>query len=183
MFTVRFACPTILLSILCAAICGPCFGRNVQTATGTNIDMSRYKTYQWLPPKVLTKTGVVENDPVVAPAIKAAVNRELAAKGLKEVAEGGDLLVSALALRSASPQLEAVLFPVTAVNLDFSTPIATMGRYNHEGTLAVNLIDAKTQKFAWFGMATESIDNKPGAGVKKLPKAAAAIFKKYPGAK
>jgi hypothetical protein len=58
-----------------------------------------------------------------------------------------------------------------------------MGRYNREGTLVVNLIDTRTKKSAWVGMVQESIDNKPGAGRKKLPSAAAKLFKKYPSTK
>ena len=65
----------------------------------------------------------------------------------------------------------------------YGTPLATMGRYNKEGTLVVNLIDGKTNKSAWVGMIQESLDNKEGSGQKKLPSAAAKLFKKYPGKK
>ena len=58
------------------------------------IDLSKYKTYQWLPTRVLRKTGLVENDPVLTPIIKNAVNRELKQLGLTEVSEGGDLQVA-----------------------------------------------------------------------------------------
>jgi len=122
---------------------------------------------------------MVENDPEFAPLIKDAINGELSRKGLKEVPEGGDLQVSALALAQSIPQLEGFIF--TGATPDFFTaPVATVGRYNREGTLVVNLIDTKTQKSAWCGMAKESIDNKPGAGKKKIGPAAAKLFKKYP---
>src|SRR5690348_14213973 len=134
----------LLLLFLCAAPAAPCFARKVQAVTAPDADFSKYKTYQWLPPKVLANTGIVEDDPVITPAVKAAVDRELTARGLKEVPEGGDLLVSALALRTASPQLEAVIIPIGAgMTMDYTSPIATMGRYNREGTLAVNLIDTR----------------------------------------
>ncbi|MFL6352522.1 MAG: DUF4136 domain-containing protein [Bryobacteraceae bacterium] len=142
-------------------------------------DFSRYKTYQWLPPKLLAKTGVEENDPEFAPLIKDAVNRELSRKGLKEVPEGGDLSVSTLALAESIPQLEGFIFAGATPDF-FTAPMATVGRYNREGTLVVNLIDTRTQKSAWCGMAKETIDNKPGAGKKKVGPAAAKLFKKYP---
>jgi hypothetical protein len=143
--------------------------------------MNSYKTYQWLPPRVLTNTGIVENDDKVSPAVKAAVNRELTARGLVEVEHGGELLISTGVLTSYSPQLEALIFPgLIAANETFGDPIATVGRYNKEGTFAVNLIDAKTNKSAWAGLITDSIDDKPGSGVKKIPKAAAKLFGKYP---
>jgi Domain of unknown function (DUF4136) len=157
----------------------PCFAGKVQIWMEKGADFSQYKTYQWLPPKVLARTGVVENDPEFAPLIKEAIGRELIQKGLKEVSEGGDLQVSALALAQSIPQLEGFIF--AGVTPDFYTaPVAAVGRYNREGTLVVNLIDAKTQKSAWCGMAKETIDNKPGAGKKKIGPAAAKLFKKYP---
>jgi hypothetical protein len=169
----------VFLTVTCGVLLQPCYAAKVKANVQPGADLSRYKTYQWLPPRILTKQGVVENDPVLVPAIKDAVNRQLTGHGLKEVAEGGDLQISAGALTGSVPQLEAVVFP-GGQNLMYGTPIATMGRYNKEGTLIVNLIDAKAQKSVWIGMVTESLDNKPGSGQKKLPDAAAKLFKKYP---
>jgi len=169
----------LLIVVVVLGMPAVCFAGKVDTWTAKNVDFSRLKTYQWLPPKIYGKTGIVENDSEFAPLIKDAVGRELDRRGLKEVAEGGDLQVATLALAESIPQLEAVIFPGN-VPLDFATPIATMGRYNREGTLVVNLILPGTQKSAWFGMAKETIDNKPGAGKKKIAPAAAKMFKKYP---
>ena len=65
----------------------------VKTVVNKNADFSRYRTYEWLAPRALMKTGLVENDDVVAPAIKAAVRKELAKVGLTEVVKGGDLQI------------------------------------------------------------------------------------------
>src|SRR5512142_2569841 len=89
----------VLLLVAAGPLAERCFAGKVRVEVMPGADFARYKTYQWLPPKVLTNTGVVENHPVVGPAMKDAINRELAAKGLREVADGGDLEVSALALR------------------------------------------------------------------------------------
>jgi Domain of unknown function (DUF4136) len=158
----------------------PCLAEDkVKVYVAQGVNFSRYMTYEWLPPRILSKSGIVEGDPDFAPLIKASVDRQLALKGLKEVASGGDLQVSTLALAESIPQLEAVIFPGN-VALDYATPIATMGRYNREGTLVVNLIDTRTKKSAWAGLAREALDNKPGAGKKKIDQAAARIFQKYP---
>ncbi len=184
MMNVRFQINTraaVLLLIAAGPLADLCLAGKVRVEVMPGADFVRYKTYQWLPPKVLTNTGVVENHPVVGPAMKEAINRELAGKGLREVAEGGDLQVSALALRDAIPQLEAVVFG--GPDMVYAQPVATMGRYNHEGTLIVNLIDTKTKKSAWIGMAKETIDRGEFTGLKKLPEAAAKMFKKYPSPK
>jgi hypothetical protein len=141
--------------------------------------MNQYKTYQWLTTRVLRNTGLVEDDPEVTPLIKDAVNRELTQRGMTEVAEGGDLQISAGVMTDAVPQVEAVIF-AGAQDLYFATPVATMGRYNRRGSLIINLIDSKTKKSAWAGIAVENLNDKRGAGLKKIPKAAANLFKKYP---
>jgi hypothetical protein len=141
--------------------------------------MTRYKTYQWLPTRALKKSGLVENDPVLTPLIKEAVNRELMQRGLTEVAQGGDLQVAAGVMQHAVPQVEAVWF-AGPQDLDFATPIATMGRYNRKGSLIVNLIDPATKKSAWAGLAEEDLNDMEGAGQKKISKAAENLFKKYP---
>ena len=169
---------TAVAGLLAAAAC---FGGKVRVETPKGVDLSQYKTYSWLPVKALTNQGIVENEPNVTPLIKQSINLELSQKGLKEVPSGGDLQVATVVLNRSIPQLEAVVF--AGPDLMFDTPIATMGRYNKEGTLVVNLIDPKTKKSAWTGMASESIDNKPGGGLKKIPGAVEKMFKKYPALK
>ena len=174
------SCKSQLLLILVSTwLIYPSFAGEVQVWMAKGTDFSRYKTYEWLPPKLLTSGGVVENDPDFAPLIKNAINRELIKKGLKEVSTGGDLQVSTLALAQSIPQLEGFIFAGAPPDF-FTAPVATVGRYNREGTLVVNLIDTKTQKSAWCGMAKETLANKPGAGIKKIGPAAAKLFKKFP---
>jgi uncharacterized protein DUF4136 len=172
---------TLAVVLICVLSVTPCYGGKVQSWIGKDADFKLYKTYQWLPVRVLTKAGVIEDDKVAAPLIREAVNRQLCMKGFKEVTEAGDLQISAVALSESIPQLEALILPGGFASLDYAQPIAAMGRYNKEGTLAINLIITGTKKSAWFGLAKESVDNKPGAGLKKIDKAAANLFKKYPG--
>jgi len=178
MKTLKFA---VFAPVLAGILLQPAHAAKVRAEKMPGADFPRYKTYQWLPPKVLTNTGVVENHPVLGPAIKQAIDTQMAQLGFRLVTEGGDLQVSALALTASIPQLEAVVFG--GPDMMYATPIATMGRYNKEGTLVVNLIDTRTKKSAWVGMIQESIDNDKGSGQRKLPSAAAKLFKKYPASK
>ena len=142
--------------LACGLVQAPCFAGKARVEVPKGADLSQYRTYQWLPPKALTNTGVVDNHPELGPLVKEAVNKQLMAKGLKEVESGGDLQVATIVLGRAIPQLEAVVFGGPDI-MYYDTPIATMGRYNREGTLVVNLIDSKTKKSAWTGLVTESI--------------------------
>jgi len=172
--------PELLVLLLVMVTLPQCsYAGSVRAHAAPGADLTRYKTYQWLPTRVLTGTGVVENEPVLTPLIKDAVNREMTQRGLTEVAEGGDLQISAGITTHAVPQLEAVLF-AGPQDLTYATPIATMGRYNRKGSLIVNLIDSKTKKSAWAGLAEEDLSDAKGAGQKKIAKAAVKLFKKYP---
>lgn len=158
----------------------PAYAGKLKTIPAKDANFAAYKTYRWTPPRILAKTGVVENDPVVAPLIKEAVDRELQKKGLTPVTEGGDLEVLTMGLRDASAQVEAAYY-AGGLDMAFATPIATMGRYHKEGTLVVNLVDTKTKKSAWVGIATESLVEKGEEKNKaKVAKAAERMFKKYP---
>ena len=57
------------------------FAGKVDAWKGKDIDFSRYKAYEWLPPRVLTRAGVVEDHPA-NPAVREAVGRQLSQRGL-----------------------------------------------------------------------------------------------------
>jgi len=169
------------LSLLVSAcLLTPAFAGKVKIFP-QQLDMAHYKTYRWLPPRFLVKTGLDENNPN-NPILKEVVGQQLDLVGLKEVAEGGDLVIQAYVLTTYVPQLEAVLFG-EGYNFDYGTVVASMGRYNREGTLFLNLIDRQTKKSAWAGMSTDSLNRgylSPDAIRSKLEKMTKQVFKKYP---
>jgi hypothetical protein len=161
----------------------------VESSTDPRADFSRYKTYQWLPPRVLTKAGVDESHPG-APALKEAIGRQMMQKGLLEVADGADLQIQTYVLTEMMPQLEAVPFSPSLIDqgdiMTFGAPIANVGRYNKQGTLYINLIDRSTKKSAWYAIETGALPTrvlKPEELRAKFDKAAANMFKKYPAKK
>ena len=157
----------------------PCWGAEVKTAVAKDVDLSRYKTYLFLPSKLLTKQGVVDGDDRISPLIAKSVKEQLTKKGFKEVKESPDFEVVTWALSESIPQLEAVLFAPYGY-IDWGTaPISTVGRYNRHGTLAVNLVDVKTNKSIWAGMVTRAL-NKPSRVGSDIDKGASDLFKKFP---
>ncbi len=175
-----------LMVLISACMMPPLFAGSVKAYTDPKADFARYKTYQWLPPRVLTKLGVDENHPA-APVLKEVVGRQLSQRGLNEVADDGDLQIQAYVLTESVPQLEAVFFSTIVVSqgdvVAVGGPITTIGRYNKQGSLYINLIDTQTKKSAWLAMVSDSLPNrdlKPQEIRTKLDKAATNIFKKYP---
>jgi hypothetical protein len=175
---------SIFVLVLVALLLPAAFAGKVKSQVGKEAEFTRYKTYKWLPPKVLTKMGIVENHPA-NPMLKEVFASLLASKGLKEVPEGADLEIQVAALNESVPQLEAVVM-FGGYYLMYDTAIATMGRYNKEGTLLINMIDIQKKKSAWAAVVTESIPTKPMDEKQlreKVEKAAKKIFEKYPAAK
>jgi hypothetical protein len=120
----------------------------------------------------------------VDPAIVEALRKQLAAKGLTEVTDGADLLVSSGASAIAIPQIEMLIYypGFHDSSITGTAPLVSIGRYNREGTLMVNLIDSSNNKSAWLGLASRAL-GKPEKVANDVNKAAAAMFKKYPGTK
>jgi uncharacterized protein DUF4136 len=171
----------ILCSILLASAClmPPLRAATVKTQGGKNL--SQYKSYQWFPPRVLTKLGLEENH-VANPVLKEVVGRQLAERGLTELADGADLQIQVWIFTESVPQVEALIYTIDPYML-YGAPIATVGRYNRQGTLFLNLIDRQTKKSAWIGMVTESLPTgtlEPDQIRAQLDKAAKNLFKKYP---
>jgi hypothetical protein len=151
----------------------------VKTKADPNADLLKYKTFSWYPPRVLGSKGVIESDDHWIPLIKGVVREQLLAKGLQEVSEAGDMMVAVYGLRSATAQLEAILYP-GGVNWGLGPPTTTVGRYNFAGTLAVNLTDTKTKKSIWIGVARDSLKSDLSDADDKARKAAKKMFSKYP---
>ena len=144
-------------------------------------DVTSYKTYELLQPRIMARWGLVEDHPVFA-VIRQVVNDELARKGYKEVAQGGELRVATGGFGKTTSHLEGFL-----INWGFdfyygdwgATVAAPVSRVNREGTFAIILVDAKTNKGVWAGLATAMI-GKPETVGKTINKAAKRILKKLP---
>jgi hypothetical protein len=163
---------------------GRAFAGDVSAFPVKGVDLSAYRTYRLLPPKVLTKSGLHEDEPTVGPLIRGALSRELTSKGLVEVTEKADLEVASAATAVSIPQVEALIYNWIAdgTSNTGTVPLATLGRYNKEGTLYVNLIDPRTNRSIWLGISTRAL-GKPTKLEGDINKAAQALFKKYPAIK
>lgn len=144
----RIAARGLLLLALAACATGPKIKTDFDQAT----DFSRYRSYSW-------KEGVAALDPALDDRIHAAVDEQLAEKGLRKVdaSASPDLLVYAAASRDQervvdpeqwgydlgidSERVEVLLIPV--------------------GTLLVDLVDAGANRLVWRGEVTKALDSGP----------------------
>jgi Domain of unknown function (DUF4136) len=103
------------------------------------VDFSRYKTWSW------HAGGTAAMNPVTDKAIRDAIAKGLAARGLSRVEASAALFVVYDASRTT--QIDIVL-------LNSASPAPPSGiRYAQKGSLLVHLVDATSGKVVWRGQA------------------------------
>src|SRR5258708_14816515 len=155
---------------------GVASAQQVKTDYDRGTNFGQYKTYSW--EQVKTK------DSLDVDRIKSAVNAVLATKGWTQVASGGD--VSVVAMETTQNQQTLNTFydgfgggwrwrgfggvgESTTTEQDYK-----------EGTLGVDLYDAKTKQLIWRGSAQDTLSDKAAKNEKNLDKGVAKMFKKFP---
>lgn len=167
----------------------------IKTNQAPNTDFKVFKTYAWLPPVPVVKnvapdavTNPTLSEEALMPALVAAVDRELAARGFtKAPAESADLHVAYFAALSvgfnqsylgehygyitgwASP-IPIGLAPTTNVNV------------YEKGTVLVDLVDRAANKAIWRGTALTRIAQEVSVDkrIERINDAVKRMFEKYP---
>lgn len=161
---------------LMVAMAASALAQQVQTDFDKRVDFGQYKTYSW-------KTVQVSNA-LWEPRIKDAVDSQLTAKGWKQVDEGGDVVVLAIGTTRVEKTLETFYdgFGGGWRWRGFGgSGIATTTEHDYkEGTLVVDIFDAKSKQLIWRGNAEDMLSGDPDKNVKKLDKTVVKMFKKFP---
>src|SRR5512137_265209 len=129
----------------------------------TTYDFTRLKTYEWAP----IQPGN-EKEELTAKRIEHAVNGQLQAKGYVRAADAPDFQVSIKGVR------KTVESGSVGVGASVAVPVGSHGsvrvgggkskpRTKQEGTLDIDIKDAKTGALIWQGNATASIQEKMSA--------------------
>jgi hypothetical protein len=126
----------------------------------TTYDFAKLKTYGWMPSPA---GGQV--DDLVEKRFKQTVSTQLEAKGYSPAAESPDFLVALQGTR------KAVDAGSVGVGTSIGIPVGSRGsmsvgvgkskqRVKQEGTLTLNVLDAKTNAIIWEGTASAEIQPK-----------------------
>ena len=158
------AVPAVLL-LIC-----PLLYAGVSVEHDREADFSRYTTYAW-------GEGTPARRPDAQDLIVAAVDRELAASGLRKVDGGAPLNVLTHALVDKHT-LEKLADPTyfkfwSGVNIVDPTTLK-------EGSLVVDLQDAESGAIVWRGLATATVDKSFKKIGRKIDKVVAKMFRDFP---
>ena len=157
----------------------------VTTRYDNSVDFSAYRTFAFFEPLAVEAAGY---EPVVAKTMKAAARAEMEKRGYVYAETGADLLVNLsgkLAKQLEVKQVEAVAPPVyftfrQGYYSDWSAESQSEVTEYTEGTINVDLIEAKSKKLVWEGVAVGRATKKTKRNREAvLTDAVAEIFSKY----
>jgi hypothetical protein len=171
---------TVLRTAVCTlfflAAMGAGFAQHVKTDFDHKANFSQYKTYSWQEIKPANSLWDAR--------IKNAVDAQLTAKGWTQVDSGGDVAIVAIKTTQTERSLQTFyngfgggwgwrgfggMGEATTTEQDYK-----------EGTLVVDLYDAKTKQLIWRGSAEDTVSDKAAKNEKNLDKGVAKMFKKFP---
>lgn len=173
----------VLLALACAASAG--FASQTRVDFDHGVHFSGYKTYSWAPADDPAQDVLFPNQ-IMRERIAGDIEEALAAKGLKRVASGGDLLVSYGVAVKEVPQFTTFSDgpgwgPGWGWGWGWAGGFSTTTVQTiYEGTLVLNMVDANRKQLVFEGTSTETISSKPEKNTRKLAKAVNEIFEKYP---
>ena len=167
----------------------------IKTNQAPNTDFKVFKTYAWLPPVPVVKnvapdavTNPTLSEEVLMPALVAAVDRELAARGFtKAAAASADVHVAYFAALSVGFN-QSYLGEHYGYITGWASPIpiglapTTNVTVYEKGTVLVDIVDRAANKAIWRGTALTRIaqEHSVEKRIERINEAAKKMFEKYP---
>ena len=144
------------------------FAQKVTTDSNPQLQFNEYKTYSWT-------AGTSSPNPLDERRIHDMVDAQLAAKSLTPVESDPDVYVATHVITHEQKKLIAEGFGPWGP----SGGTVTLETYV-QGTLVVDLYDARTKKMIWRGLGTGTTSDKPSKNTDKIDKALFMMFQQYP---
>jgi len=167
----------VLGALLYAA--SPSFAHRVRVDFDHSARFSCYRTYRWAESADAPSAETLFPNQILRTRIAGFVEEALAARGLKRVATGGDLLISFNIEITDQPQFTT--FYDGGPGWGWGGGIATTTVQNiPEGTLILNMMDSNRNRLVFQGASTHIVSSRPERNTRTFAKAVNEIFGKYP---
>ena len=181
----------VIIAMIATAALAGC--SNVTVQRDDTADLSQYRTYMWVETRASENDNSASTTAFADAGIKSSVNSELSKLGWQQVSSNPDVLVGydILVERSVEQRSDPVytqpfsrvyynpytkrygtiIYPSRFIGYQvYSEPV-------REGTITINLVDAKTDKPVWQAWTTERMDN-PNITNDQIARSVRDIFKK-----
>jgi len=167
---------TMSITLMILSLVAGSLAQEINTDYDRKADFSHYKTFSF--EKVETK------DPLWVDRITAAIGDELMAKGLTQVASGGDIAIIAIGMTIDRQTLDTFYdtFPGGwgwRWGSGYGDATTTTETYT-VGTLVVDLFDRRTKALLWRGSASDTLSNSSTNNIKNFDKSVKKLFKGFP---
>ena len=160
------------------ALLGSALGQHIKTDFDHQPNFAQYKTYSW--------QEVKASNSLWDARIKDAVNAQLASKGWTQVDSDADVAIVAIKTTQIQRTLNTFYDGMGGGwgwrgfgGMGFGEATTTEQDYK-EGTLVVDMYDAKTKQLIWRGSAEDTLSDKAEKNKKNLDKGVAKMFKDFP---
>jgi hypothetical protein len=153
----------------------PVSAQKVVTDYDHSVNFSRYHTYSW--------GNVHATEPLFESRIREAVDHVLQAKGWQLAPAEGDVMLTAVAIERHQPEYTTFYDGLGGGWRwrGWGTGMATTTVDKIPvGTLVLDIYDCSTMNLVWRGEAHDQLSGKPDKDSKKLEKAVAKMFAKFP---
>jgi hypothetical protein len=150
------------------------FAQTVKADYDHSTNFGQYKTYSW--------GNVQTKDPFLVDRIEDAVNGALTARGWTLVPSGGDVEIFAIETTQDQQTLDTFYngFGVgRRWGGGFGDATTTVENYK-EGTLVIDLLDAKSEKLIWRSSSSDTLSDKADTNTKNLDKGVSKMFEHFP---
>ena len=166
---------TRIASVLALVFIGAsAYAQKVNTDFDPSAPFATYTTYTFT-------SGTPAPDKFIQDRILVAVTEQLVAKGMTQTAVAPNLVVATHVVTHEQKQIVAPGFGIGPWGWGWGGPGAMIDTYL-QGTLIVDLYDAKTKKMVSRGVATDTVSDKTSTNTERIDKAVGKMFEKYPPA-
>ena len=179
----RLGAALAIVALLAACATGP----RVRTDADPNANFAQYRTWDWYSPIAMEQHGY---STWMSERVKADIEREMTARGYRRATTSPDLRVNfqaAVAERTAvstMPRSDVTWLWSYRARTYVAVPVwydqTQVSRYT-EGTLTVDLVDARSNRLVWTGDAIGRVMARdPAQRAAQIDQSVAAIFARYP---
>jgi hypothetical protein len=166
---------SVTMALAVAFFSIPASAQKVVTDYDHSVNFNQYHTYSW--------GHVHSTDPFFEQRIRDAVDHDLQAKGWQLAPAGGDVTLTAVAMKKNQAEYTTFYDGLgggwrwhgwgggMATTMVEKVPV---------GTLVIDMYDTSSEHLVWRGLAYEQLSDKPDKDTKKLEKAVDKLFGKFP---
>ena len=168
-------CATFVLGVIAAVFVSGCVTLEVNYDYDREADFTRYATYGWIESDV----SAADDNPLMHQRLVDAIDRQLAAKGLRQVDSDPDVHVTYHGESEDVVVLDRVSYYDGWYGWGGVGVSTTRARTYEQGTLVVDIIDADQNRLVWRGIATDTVASSPDAQSRQI-ETATQMFRRYP---